>query len=406
METPDESVSAPTQEKDTTKERLFTGYTGRLFIATSAGWLFLRMGRGLLPPLLSTIITDLSITSVEAGFGLTLMWALYAVSQYPSGRFSDQLSRKTLIVTSLLCMIVGFIVLSGTFTYHLFLLGVAIIGIGAGFYPTAARALVSDLFVERRGQAYGIHDAFGSIGTAVAAGLAVVALALAGWRSAFIPVLVGAAVAAVSVHFWSREPYAFRGVDLDLRATGSRLIGNTRTLWLLVAYTLFSFTWQSMASFLPAFLELEKGFSVQLASTGFAMIFIVGALVKPISGWFGDRLGRRTVAIVALVIGGVGLATIVLAGRTALILLGVGIFAAGLMSYPPVMMAYLMDIFPTETMGGDLGAFRTVFIGLASLGPTYVGYVAAVRTYSLAFVGLILCLGVSATIITALVLTD
>lgn len=397
---------APMREKDAPEEQLFTGYMGRLFLATSVGWLFLRMGRGLLPPLLSTIITDLSITSVEAGFGLTIMWGLYAVSQYPSGRFSDQLSRKTLIVTSLLSMIVGFLVLSGTFTYHLFLFGTAIIGVGAGFYPTAARALVSDLFVERRGQAYGIHDAFGSAGTAIAAGIAVVALAFAGWRTAFVPVLIGVAAAAVSVHLWSREPYAFRGIELDLRATVSRLIGNTRTLWLLVAYTLFSFTWQSMASFLPAFLELEKGFSIELASSGFAMIFIIGALIKPMSGWFGDRFGRRTVAIIALVIGGIGLGTVIVASQTALILLGVGIFAAGLMSYPPVMMAYLMDVFPTDTMGGDLGAFRTMFIGVASLGPTYVGYVATVRTYSTAFVGLILCLGVSAAIIAGLVLTD
>lgn len=224
------------RSRDDYEERLFTKYTGRVFIATSIGWLFLRMGRGLLPPLLSTIIRDLGITSVKAGFGLTILWAVYAVSQYPSGRFSDQLSRKTIIVIALVFLIIGFTVLFGTLT---FLLGMTILGLEAGLYPTAARALVSDLFVERRGQAYGIHDALGSVGTAMAAGLAVVALSLAGWRSAFLPVILGATGAMIAIHFWNLEPYTFRGAELEIRTTVARLFRNKRTLWLLVAYTLF-----------------------------------------------------------------------------------------------------------------------------------------------------------------------
>lgn len=69
------------------------------------------------------------------------------------------------------------------------------------------------------------------------------------------------------------------------------------------------------------------------------------------------------------------------------------------MAYPPVMQAFLMDAFPDGSMGGDLGATRTVYIGLGSLGPTYVGFVAGRASYVTAFSGLLACLVVSAVVV-------
>lgn len=393
-------------ERGDSDEYLLTGYTGRLFVTVSVGWLFFRMGRAMLPPLLSTIIDQLVITPVEAGLGLTIMWGVYALSQYPSGRLSDRLSRKTLLIASLLLLLVGFLVLLGTVAYPVFLLATAVIGVGGGLYPTAARALVSDLFVERRGQAFGLHDALGSVGSAIAAGVAVAALALATWRMAFLPVVVGVLAVLVLLHFWSHESYVLTGVDLGLQETGLRILRNRRNRWLLVAYTMYSFTWQSVTSFLPTFLELEKGFPISFASGGFATLFIIGALVKPISGNLGDFVGQRVVAVGALLLGMAGLVGVVLADSMLLSISAVVIFAAGLMAYPPVMQAHLMDRFPTETMGGDLGAMRTVYIGFASLGPTYVGYVAGADSYGLAFLGIVGLLGVSVVIIGAQVIAD
>ena len=59
------------------------------------------------------------------------------------------------------------------------------------------------------------------------------------------------------------------------------------------------------------------------------------------------------------------------------------------MAYRPVMQAYLMDSFPTDSMGGDLGAMRTVYIGLGALGPTYVGAVAELLDFRGAFAGIV-----------------
>lgn len=368
-------------------------------------------GRLVLSPLLPTVIEDFAISPFQAGLALTTLWGLYALFQYPSGRLSDHLSRKTLLVSGLALLLVGFASLASAPTYPLFLLGAAVVGTGAGLYPTPARALVSDLYVERRGEAFGLHTASGDAGGALAAGLAVAALAVGVWQAAYLPVIVALGVVLLALHYFSDEPYTTPAIDgttlkvalLDVVQTGARLTANARMRWLLVAYMLYAFVWQSATGFLPTLLQETKGFSPAFAGGGFAALFVVGALVKPLAGSLGDRFARASVAVGALVVASLALASLLFADGPLFVALAVGAFAAGLMAYPPVMQAYLMDTFPDASMGGDLGATRTIYIGVGSLGPTYVGFVAERASYVVAFWGLLACLLASAGLILFLV---
>jgi predicted MFS family arabinose efflux permease len=367
------------------------------------GWAAIQAGRLVLSPMLPAVMADLRISAFEAGVAFTVMWGLYAVGQYPSGRLSDRLSRPTLLVPGLALLSVGFGALAVAPTYAFYLLGAAVVGAGAGLYPTAARALVSDLYVRRRGQAFGLHTASGDIGGAIAAGLAVATLAVASWRAAFVPVIVVLAAVLVALHAWRRQAYDVRRVDLAVRETAGRLFGNRRFAVLLAAYVLFAFTYQGTVGFLPSFLQDAKDFSTGLAGGGFAALFVVGALVKPLSGAASDRFASKaTVGVAALVVGAAALAATVAVEAPALVAASVVVFAAGLMAFPPAMQAHLMDAFPDASMGGDLGAARTVYIGLGSLGPTYVGFVAERAGYVPAFAGLVACLLVAAALVFAL----
>ena len=50
-------------------------------------------------------------------------------------------------------------------------------------------------------------------------------------------------------------------------------------------------------------------------------------------------------------------------------------------------------------MAGDLGGMRSLYIGLGSLGPTAVGFVAGRANYTIAFAGLAGCLLAAVTLI-------
>ncbi|MFB6113100.1 MAG: MFS transporter [Halodesulfurarchaeum sp.] len=369
-------------------ERLTSGYTGRMLVTTSIGWGTVQAGKLVFSPLLPSIQADFGIGSSLAGLALTTMWAIYALAQYPSGRFSDRLSRKTLLVLGLAVLVLGFLVVGVAPTYPVFLLGMIVVGAGAGFYPTTTKALLSDLFTERRGEAFGIHTASSDFGGIVAAGLATLVVAVSIWRTAFVPIVLALGLVAVGLHVWSRESYVIESPSLGATDTVRRLFARSENRLLLLAYTLFNFTWQASTGFLPTYLQSGKSLPPIVANSAFAVLFAVGVIVKPISGWLGDRFPRDTLAILGLLIAACSLVGIVFADSTPLMLLSVVGFAAGLLSYPPVMQALLMDSFPDSSYGGDLGAMRTIYIGFGSLGPTYVGVVAARASYDLAFLGL------------------
>lgn len=375
-------------------------YEGRLLLAVSLGWLAIQAGRLVLSPMLPTVRTDLAMSSTQAGLVFTVVWGLYALLQYPSGRLSDALSRRLLLVAGLLLAALGFAILGTAPTYPVFLLGAVVVGLGAGLYPTAARALISDLYVRRRGQAFGLHTASGDLGGVTAAGLAAVVTAVAVWRLAYLPVVLAVLSAALALHLWGRESYAVGSADLAVTATARRLFSTPALRRLLVAYTLYAFVWQAATGFLPTYLRVGKELPPWVGTVAFALLFGVGVMVKPAAGTLSDRVHRDRLAPAVAGLGAVALLGVVLAPGIPTTLLAVVAFSAGLMAFPPVMQAHLMDTFPTDTAGGDLGAMRSVYIGLGSLGTTYTGAVADLASYRLAFFGLTMLLGLSAVVAT------
>ncbi|MFC7133250.1 MULTISPECIES: MFS transporter [Salinibaculum] len=380
------------ESAETTEESFVRGYTGRITIVLALGSLGVSIGRQMLPLVLPSIIDELSITSAKAGMALTVMWAAFAVSQYPAGRFADQWSRTTIIVGGLATMVVGFGLLLVGLTYPLFVVSAGCIGIGAGLYIISTRTMLSDLFVERRGQAFGINTSANMVGGAFASAVSVVILSAGVWEYGFLPVLVVLLSVSFLLHLWSQESYVVTSVTLELASSTKRVFSRSRMRWLVVAYTMYMLTWQGVLSFLPTALRADKGFSPELAAVGFAIPFVVGIVVMPLAGKMSDGIARLPITAGGLLLSAAGLTTIILAPYPLVILFGIMLFALGLLSFPPVMQAFLMDVFPDTNKGGDFGIFRTMYFGIGSLGPTYVGFVSEWFNYLVAFAGLVCCL--------------
>ena len=386
-------------------ESLIRGYGGQVFLAVALGVLVINLGRHALPPLLPAITTDLAITSAAAGIGFTLMRVWYALFQYPSGRVADVASRILAIQVGLVVLVVGFILLAVTGSYAWFLVSMSLIGVGSAWFFVSERILLSDLFVHKRGRSFGFMSAASQFGSILAAGLAVVVLAMWSWQYAFGPVLVLLLVLVIAFHWISRERYelqalaAFGERQGALRETAVRVFATGEIRLLVLAYTLIIFVWEGVLAFLPTYLAVSKDFPLAIASGGFAALFAVGIVVQPVAGSLSDRWDRRLVGLLATMASMAGLGLIVYVTNTMGILVGIVLYAAGLMAFTPVMQAHLLDVFPKDSKGGDLGAFKTIYEGLSSVGPAYVGIVAGVAGFSVAFGSLLVCLIVSAVLI-------
>ncbi len=339
----------------------------------AVGWAAALLGREALPVLVPTIMTELSVTSSQVGLAMSVMWALYAVSQYPGGRLSDRLNRRTVVIVSLSFLSLGFLLLSVTRTYLMLVFALVFVGSGSGLYFPAVRGWLADLFSERRNQVFGIHTAAGSVGGSLSAGLVILMLAHASWSVTFVPTMLLLLLVAVTIHKLGHEPYAARRVQLEIRPTIARLLRDGEIRRLLLVYSLFAFVWQGAISFFPLFLQSQKGLSPTIASAGYASLFAFGIIMGPLAGRLADSFTSLSVATVSLLLCSLGLLLLVVGTSLTTVALGTFCLAIGGRSYPPVMQSFVMDTLPEDSAAGDFGGLKMVYTSLGSLGPVYIG---------------------------------
>lgn len=367
------------------KERLFTGHSGRIFILLTVIWLCISLTSRLLPPLLPVIMEDLAITAFLAGLALTVERIVRAGVEYPSGRFADQLTRTSVLVVCVSIVILSLIILSISFSYVLFVIAIIVFGLGRGMYTPPTRALLSDIFLAKRGRAFGFNMMGSEFAGILGAGLAIVIVTYATWRAAFLPLALLLIPLLVGFYLLSREPIEFQSVDLGVQETGLRIFGDPSLRWLLIVYSLYVLAASGVSTFLPTFLIDVHGVSFAFASSAFALLYVVGFFSKPTSGYLSDIFPRSLVAAAALIVGAGGLALLVSAPYELLAIGGVIIYAFGYRGISPALHAFMMDRFSDETMGGDFGAMRTIYLMVGSLGPAYAGLAGSVLGFVPAF---------------------
>lgn len=380
------------QRRSDVKERLYTGHTGRILLSTAGGNSVILVAMIVLSPMLPRIMETSGISPVGAGLALSVMWGAAGLAQFPGGRISDELTRKTVLVGGLGILAAAALVLTQSTIYAIFLFGTAAIGISAGLYWPTMFVLAADHFVDRRGGAFGIIAASGDVGGLIAIGLAQLVLSMDAWRVVFVPIALGSGAIAVSIHRWHDEAYVLAPVDLSVQDTLHDLLSTVRLRLTVVAFILFMFVYQGTTSFLPTLLRVDLGFSESLANYSFALLFVAGVLIKPLAGRLSDRADRALVVAGATLLASGGLALFLYSSERMLVGSGLVLFAAGVAATWPTIIAYVTAFLPKEDLGGDLGGFRTLgFLG-GSLGPTYVGFVAERISYTIAFAGFAACL--------------
>ncbi|PSP20220.1 MFS transporter [Halobacteriales archaeon QH_10_65_19] len=378
------------------QESLVRGRTGRQLWLVTAGTVTFSTGRFALSPLLPTITESLGISSFAAGVAMTLMFGFTAFVRYPGGQLSDQLSRKTVLVGGLVVTTGGFALLTVVWSYPAFLIAVIGIGVGIGLYSTAGIAWLSDLFTAKQGQALGINNSSIYVAGILGAGLGNVAISTDPWQSVFLPVCLVLCGLLLALHYWNPEQYRVSGAGFDVSDTVVRLLASSTVRRMLLVGTLFGTAWQGVVTFLPTFLRVEKAVSPAFANNLFALLFLVGVGSNLLAGRFSDRFPVPYIVAAVAGVTSLGLLVVVYAETLVLLFAGVCILGAGLAAIWPALQSYMMDLFPEQSKGGDYGAFSAGYVGLASLGPSGVGFVADQFSYTVAFLGLVCCLLCSA----------
>ena len=368
------------------------GGRGWVLVAIALGWLLILGTRITIPVLLPGIKSTFSVDNATAGFVVTVVWAVYGLSQFPAGLLTDRVGDRTMLIASLAVVTVSVVALGFAPGFSLFLVTAALVGVGNGLFGPTRGTLLSNIYPNDASTAIGVTLAVGSLG---AAGLPVLAGALVGplgWRltiAAAAPLLLATTVLAWRVVPLTTAADGTRPGS-GVRAFRRRLLAifsavRRRSVALGVgAKTVRVFVFQGLSAFLPTYLIATKGVDGLTASALLSLLFVSGAAAQAAGGRAVSRFGYRRV-LVALAAGS-ALPTLALPFVSSVPAVAAVVALVGVqLGVAPVTNTYIIDALPDATQNGAWGLLRTTYFLIASTGSVFVGALADAGRFDGAF---------------------
>ncbi|SEH13449.1 Sugar phosphate permease [Natronorubrum sediminis] len=362
-------------------------YTHTALVLCTLAFMGTMVARLSISPLVPAITDDFGVSNAAVGFALSLMWATYALAQFPSGIFGDRFGERRVILTAIGLTGVASIFLAISPTFGLFVVFAIVLGFGAGLHYTPATTYLTKQF-DDIGRAIGFHIAGSPAAGLVAPVAAALIASFYGWRAG---ILIGAlfAIPLFVLFIWRIRPTTPTRPEQPMRervqiTTIFELLSRPSIAYTTLIAFLCAFTWQATASFLPAFFEDGQGLSASLASALFSLYFLAHGLTQPLTGWLSDRFGRDATTVVSMSAGVLGYGALVVADSLAIYALSV-CFIGLAMSWGAPVQSRFMDSFTDAERSTGFGLVRTVYMTTGASGSVAVGALADFFGWEAAF---------------------
>jgi len=358
---------------------------GWILASIASGWLLTLGLRFLVPAVIPQVKETFVVDNATAGIAVTVVWAFYALTQFPAGLITDRIGERTALAGSLAMSAASLAFLASAPVFAVFLVGAALFGIGSGFYGPARGTALSRAFPARAGAAFGITLAAGSFGSAVLPLVAGVAVDELGWRmlvGGAVPLFLAVSVLAYRVLPEPIDEYAETTIDtgptFTLREAVRRVPDAVRdrdVVLAILGLTFYLFAFQGLTAFLPTYLVDVEGIGQGVASGVFALLFVGGGLTQLAAGSLSDRYGTVPVLVVAAGFGALTLFAVPFVDSLAA--WAVLSFLLGTrMGIAPVANSSVIAALPTDAQGASWGFLRTCFFLVSATGSAFVGAMA------------------------------
>jgi MFS transporter, ACS family, glucarate transporter len=300
------------------------------------------------------MMRDLGLSQLQMGFVFSAFTLAYGLFEIPTGWWGDRVGTRRVLTRIVIWWSSFTITTAAAFNYASLLLIRFLFGVGeAGAWPNAARTFSRWFPVTERGTAQGIFFMGAHLGGALTPFLVTSMLTVMHWRSVFV-IFGGVGFVWAAVWYWwfrdePEEHRAVSGEELEHIQRGRSakdshhldsagwwsILTNRSLLALCAAYFTQSYGFYFFITWLPRYLEKERGFT----STTLGVVAGLPLLMSVLADFFGgittDRLTRRFgLRIGRSGVGGVSLflASVLLIAGTAIDnnLLGIALISLGL----------------------------------------------------------------------------
>lgn len=140
-------------------------------------------------PVLPNISNEFNLTPDMAG-AIASLYSLGGVMAFLGGWVSDRFGRGLVASSSLIIMGISSLLMIVSPSVYLLSIALLIVGIGGGFFEAASNAMVSDLYVEKRGMAINLLHVAWNVGSGFGPPLiSIIILFTGNWRLSYLALL-------------------------------------------------------------------------------------------------------------------------------------------------------------------------------------------------------------------------
>jgi len=329
---------------------------------------------GLIAPLLPEIEQRTGAGDTTLGLALAAYAVPIVLLSLPLGRAADAVGRRGLLVAGLLFVAGGSALVAISESIGVLIAARAVQGMGSAASWISALALVSDTApAGRRGEALGVAlgaTAAGSIAGPALGGVTAQLLSFEAPFLIFAGVALGLLFAALAVA--PREApgtaSAVPALPMIIRVTRSGVGAWAVAIMLGSACVLGLF--EVVA---PLDLDARLGLSSSAIGLLFAYSIAFDAILSPFGGRWGDRHGRRGLAIVGLAATGVSMLALAVLPGVGGTAVGLGIYGIGFSLAMAASVPWLDEAFPSSERGLAYGVQNLVYAAGYVIGPILGG---------------------------------
>lgn len=314
---------------------------------------------------------------IEIGLFTSVFLLTRIFVNYYSGRRSDRLGRKRLIVIGIVICAFSSLLFAVPTEWYAILCVRALQGVGSSMVWTPSTALVGDLMPKgKRGFAMGVYNSLSMAGWVLGPGLggavqwyyrSVVSVPLeTSFQAVFYVSALLQAVALVAVLAAIREPGVRQGTVAGESAVEAMDASLRRSL---IAMSILVFAFAMIIALIEPLLvyHVQKAFGLTAdeVTSSMTIVFLAsGGLVigaQLFAGFLADRFSKKAIIATSALAAQVAVFLMPLAGDVAgmgvLIVLWYALFSLA----TPAYFALLQDLFPPRLRGTMTGAFLTIF---------------------------------------------
>lgn len=343
-------------------------------------------------PVLPLYAQSLGAGPEAIGFIVSASTLTGVLLKWPAGALSDIYDRRWLLRVGLLAFAIP------PFFYQFvsdveWLIALRFAhGMATAVFAPIALAVVADLCREARGAAYGSYTAATQAGAMLGPALGGWLIVSSGFQSAFLMagVLgVAAALLFLLMRLPPQIPHVASGVGPGAvvrdMARGARVVvGNVRVVVTSVTDGARQVANGAVMAFLPIYV-VGIGMDAAQAGVLFGIQSVTSFLSRPIMGRMSDRIGRKPLIVLGLVICAASLAAIPMTREFGFLMLLSSLFGFGEAIVNASAVALVADVSEIKTLGSAMGMQGTIMdIGHAS-GPILAGLLIGALGFQMAF---------------------